>query len=113
LVTFLGGEQDAGPKMKNTTGWEQKDDFNDGNPLLNGNNTSGFSALPAGICSGEGMDSFIELDAEWWSATDWSASTSPKHWAWSCRLYYDLNSNVSINGNLTKNCGLSVRCVKN
>jgi len=49
LIDYLGGEEIAGLKMKNTTGWE---DYKGKNG--NGTNESGFAGLPGGFSNGSG-----------------------------------------------------------
>jgi len=98
LIKFLGGKEIAGKKLKNTSGWD-----NNGN----GNNQSGFSALPGagadftGYCSGIGDYSY------WWSSTE---DDDESALGISLESYSDI---VSINNGTYKWAGYSIRCVRN
>jgi uncharacterized protein (TIGR02145 family) len=59
LIDYLGGEIEAGVKMKSTIGWND-----DGN----GTNESGFSGLPAGDRNWSFYD--IGKCGYWWSSTE-------------------------------------------
>lgn len=98
LVNYLGGDE-AGNKMKNTSGWEN---FGGGN----GNNNSGFSALPAGLRLDD-IGSFGEVSVYgyFWSSNE-NGSTDA-----SCCQVWCGNSIVRCISN-NKGCGFSVRCVK-
>jgi uncharacterized protein (TIGR02145 family) len=91
---YLGA--DAGFRMKSTFGWT-----NHGN----GNNTSGFNVLPAGIRQEStgftGMGNMTQL---------WSASVLIGHGAWTRVMAYDDNLVSRFSGNLK--FGYSVRCIK-
>jgi uncharacterized protein (TIGR02145 family) len=96
LTDYLGGESEAGTKMKSSSGWK-----NNGN----GNNTSGFAGLPGGFRYYNGRLSTIGADGGWWSSSEDNI-----RYAWSPRLsnnsgyvnrYYSLKQN-----------GFSVRCLK-
>jgi uncharacterized protein (TIGR02145 family) len=75
-----------------------------GNDLTR-NNRSGFSALPGGYRSGPGKYTNVGLYGYWWSATERDAN--------SARLrYLDCNdTQLSMNTD-NKNCGFSVRLVR-
>jgi uncharacterized protein (TIGR02145 family) len=96
LTNHLGGIDVAGMKMKSTSGW---------NSNGNGDNSSGFNALPAG-----GLDhkyGFITINtiAVFSSATENSTST-----AWYRGLIFSENK---VNRNdPVKSDGYSVRCIK-
>ena len=101
VQNFLGGENTAGGKMKETgtTYWRS--------PNTGATNESGFSALPGGSRSTDGSFSLINLWGMFWSGTE--QENAPDH-AW-------FRSVLSTNGNLyryngNKNAGLSVRCLK-
>ena len=95
LSDYLGGEESAGGKIKNTSGWK------DGN----GNNSSGFTGLPGG-CRGSSGDFYnVGRGGGWWSASEANGSL-----AWDRKLgssSYDLNRLSYF-----KATGFSVRCVK-
>jgi len=97
LSSFLGGSESAAKKMKSTSGWEK-----DGN----GNNESGFSALPAGILSTEYDYEFggLGVIAFWWS------STERRENAWYRVIEY--TDRGGIYQDIDKLHGLSVRCIK-
>jgi len=105
------GYYDAGAKLKSTGGWETQKNDN----KYNGTNTSGFNAVPAGIClpggSGVGMGKgflFLGETAQWWSAEGYG-SDSQNAAAFSISYY----SSELKEANYHKNRGFSVRCVKN
>jgi uncharacterized protein (TIGR02145 family) len=99
LTDYLGNES-AGTKMKNTSGWY--------NPTGNGNNSSGFSALPGGE-KGFHFDFFgIESMGSWWSSSMDENSYFKNPWS------RELNSSEGRVKRLAihENCGFSVRCLK-
>ena len=76
-------------------------------PNVEATNSSGFTALPAGIRSFyDGTFSDLQRDTAWWSSTQAGASTD----AWTRGLSYATGT-VSRN-DMFKKHGLSVRCVK-
>jgi uncharacterized protein (TIGR02145 family) len=96
LSDYLGGDEEAGTKMKSTSGW-----FENGN----GTNSSGFSGLPGGGRSGSGTFVNIGKDGYWWSSTEGGTN-----YAWDrSLLYYDGDVNRT---NGSKENGFSVRCLR-
>jgi uncharacterized protein (TIGR02145 family) len=100
LIAFLGGEDIAGGKLKEsgTAHWQD--------PNVGATNESGFTALPACIRGYDGL--FVgpcTHSATWWSSTSHTGS-----YAW----YSAIISGSSIaNTNTTiKGYGRSVRCVR-
>ena len=96
LSDYLGGEEFAGKKMKNLSGW-----LDEGN----GNNSSGFSGLPGGFCTISGNFRYVGDFGVWWSASEYDDSD-----AWGLGLvsaYSNLHRDYSI-----KSFGKSVRCVE-
>ncbi len=94
LTDYLGGESEAGDKMKSRSGW-----YDDGN----GTNSSGFSGLPGGTRASWGQ--FHDGQGAWWSS-----SMGDEHYAWYRYLYYygdDIQRNADF-----KEAGTYVRCVK-
>lgn len=98
LTDNLGGNDVAGGKIKNTSGWE-----NDGG----GTNESGFAGLPGGARSSDGVGIFSMLGFAgfWWTSTEVSINVL---WMRSVNAY---------NGGLykedyDKQRGYSVRCLK-
>ena len=95
LSNFLGGEKQAGAKMKSTAGWIQG----------NGSNTSGFTGLPGGYRLYNGGFNDFGNSGYWWSSSESNESD-----AWYRKLY---NHNyVFFRTNYLKNNGLPVRCVR-
>jgi uncharacterized protein (TIGR02145 family) len=99
LTTFLGGENVAGGKLKETgmTHWIS--------PNTGATNETGFSALPGG-----GRDSYggffdVGRNGGWWSSDDYNTNS-----AWYFYLYNDYN-NVNKPSD-SKSNGYSVRCLK-
>ena len=99
LTNWLGGENQAGGKMKETgfSHWLS--------PNTGATNSSGFTGLPGGYRDDLGVFHDIYYYGGWWSSSESSSSTS-----WSRYLYFGI-------GNVTrlayyKQYGFSVRCIK-
>ena len=133
LYTYLGGEDVAGKKMKSTSGWgswteditcsncktwnaeyRRKKECNvcqdtrvNGKKTYSGNgiNSSGFSGLPGG-CRNLKFD-FVSMgwETNWWSASEFNVSN-----AW-VRYLYETSSELG-RYDYNKDCGFSVRCVR-
>lgn len=101
MINYLGND-DAERKLKNTEGWKT-DDFGE-----NGNNESGFSALPAGFITYLGIFGATDRFAHFWT----TPVIKDTNKGWSRRL--DLGNFVQIARNYDSSAGngLSVRCVK-
>lgn len=97
LTDYLGGEEAAGIKLKSTIGWEYNG---------NGNNESGFTALPGGFRHSNGDFGYIGHYGFWWSASLFSTSE-----AWYRGMGYNFNTVYRIPS--TKEFGFSVRCLMN
>jgi uncharacterized protein (TIGR02145 family) len=96
LNDYLGGDMQAGPKMKSQTGWD-----NGGN----GTNSSGFNAIPSGYRGIEGNCISRGIIENWWSSTE-----SNNNLAWKRGLGYSF---IELNRfDPSKGYGFSVRCVK-
>ena len=97
LALELGGYPLAGRRMKNKSGW---------NMMGNGNNQSGFSALPGG---GRGVfGSFLDLGdyGNWWAANEASPNDA-------CFVYLTfIDSSMMVRKDGFKSSGFSVRCVQ-
>ncbi len=100
LVEFLGGESNAGGKLKSTDVryWI--------NPNTGATNESGFAALPGGTRYGNGLFFSIKSIGSWWTLNKTNTLNG----------YYRSLNNASIT--VTRNYtdltfGNSVRCVKN
>jgi len=100
LENFLGGSSVAGGKLKSVSPLWQS-------PNTGATNSSGFSGLPGGVTSWNGIYySYIGKNGLWWSSTQLSVT------AW-YRALNSYNGNVDRGGwNNFKRCGWSVRCVK-
>ena len=95
LIDGLGGEDIAGAKLKSTTGWLSN----------NGNNSSGFSARPAGYKQHNSNDFYApKARTLWWSSTESTASI------WIRRIDYEEDKIKRICNLGT--FGFSVRCIK-
>ena len=101
LTDYLGGESEAGTKMKSSSGWK-----NNGN----GNNTSGFAGLPGGDRNSYyGNFSYIGAYGYWWSSSEHDASIDASI-AWCRNLNcYDGHVPSYTDG---KRHGASVRCLR-
>jgi uncharacterized protein (TIGR02145 family) len=102
LVGWRGSNE--GTKMKATEGWD-----NNGN----GTNSSGFSALPAGIRNDHGIFTDVGKTAHFWSTTEYLHNTTH---AFNRKLTYN-HAGVgwflaSHYYGYPKDFGFSVRCVK-
>jgi uncharacterized protein (TIGR02145 family) len=95
LTDYLESEKVAGVKLKVTSS---------NSPAWDGNNTSGFSALPAGY-SVSGTSNGVGTDASFWTATEYNATR-----AWLRNL--DTGDAQSNRDYYNKTLGFSVRCVK-
>lgn len=88
---------DVGKQLKSTQGWFTR---------TNGENRSGFSALPGGMRGENGDFVAHEYDGYFWT------SNSTKYESGSMRkLSY--NYDGSWRSSVKKSCGLYVRCIKN
>jgi uncharacterized protein (TIGR02145 family) len=109
LYSFLGGEDVAGFKLKEngTSHWID--------PNTDATNESGFTALPGGFrgnISFFGMSmgygyAYLNRDGIWWSTSTDSTSVYAGY-----RLL-DHYISKGDKGYISKNCGYSIRCVKN
>ena len=97
LTDYLGGESEAGKKMKSTSGW--KDNGNE-------TNSSGFSGLPGGYRGYNGTLFNIDNYGHWWS----SAKYGTKNLAWYRSLYY--GDGIVDRSYYVKRSGFSVRCLR-
>jgi len=97
LTDYLGGEDVAGGKMKETgtTHWR--------NPNTGATNACGFTTLPSGCLTTD----FYDLN---YGGYFWSSSVNDIHGAWYISLS-NYNTNVSCASDKT-HVGFSVRCVK-
>ncbi len=100
LMEFLGGEQVAGGKLKQT-GTEYWN-----SPNADATNESGFNALPGGTRSPmSGFFAGLGTTGSWWSTSVQNAEYS---YVWGLTS----SNGFAAHYDLKKNSGLSVRCVK-
>ena len=103
LSDFLGGDDNAGTKMKSKTGWKVG---------CNGTNSSGFNGLPGGWRYNDGIFSDIGTHGFWWSSTE-SEFDREYH---AQDLVYDLHLNdcsgKAYGRSRDKHDYLSVRCLR-
>jgi uncharacterized protein (TIGR02145 family) len=101
LTTFLGGEDNAGGKMKETgtVHWQS--------PNTGASNESGFTGYPGGGRYFDGTFSSLGCIGCWWSSTELSTYIYNGRGRY---LYHDLSLVYSGSGN--KRDGFSIRCVK-
>jgi uncharacterized protein (TIGR02145 family) len=97
LTDNLGGEEVAGTKMKNTSGWIENG---------NGTNESGFSGLPGGGRNEYGTFYYFDY-CYWWSSTEDYDYTN---YAWYRNLYF--NYGLVNRYSNHKRFGFSVRCLR-
>jgi uncharacterized protein (TIGR02145 family) len=104
LIDYLGGENLAGGKMKETgtAHWTS--------PNGGADNSSGFSALPGGFRSSGGPNEGVIYDqignyGFWWSSTEGSNNQA---WYRSINHGYPYTYRV----NISKQYGFSIRCVR-
>ena len=105
LSNFLGGEEIAGGKMKETgtTHWQT--------PNTGANNSSGFSGLPGAFRNhlGQFLNAGIGFGGQagaWWTSSEYN-----NQGAWERFLSYD-NAFLYRDNNWGKIAGHSIRCVK-
>jgi uncharacterized protein (TIGR02145 family) len=113
LWNYLGGDTLAGEKMKNIRGWSMNG---------NGNNSSGFSALPGGNRE-QGKFTLSSEFGFFWSSTQASntiAENTDETWAMEPNCNFSWYNELSCTDSKVhsawcysnKRCGYSVRCVK-
>jgi uncharacterized protein (TIGR02145 family) len=95
LTSSLGGEDVCGKKLRNTTGW-----YTNGN----GDNSSGFAALPGGQCTGYSFEQIGELGFWWTSSECYSGAAYGR--------YLNYNYDPLKFASFSAGAGFSVRCVK-
>ncbi|MBP7102081.1 MAG: fibrobacter succinogenes major paralogous domain-containing protein [Bacteroidales bacterium] len=100
LINYLGGEEVAGNKLKET------DTIHWHSPNTGATNESGFTALPGGCRDMDGTFKLIGLSGWWWSATQFADLGAISHYI---SYYY---GSVEFNYDYQQ-YGYSVRCVKN
>jgi len=99
LIKNLLGVDYAGPKLKNNTGWKNR----------NGINKIGFSAIPGGLRNENGDFELLGKVAQWWSNSE-PVEVTKSNLIYSVKLN-DNTTEVSY-VKMKKESGLSVRCVR-
>lgn len=99
MIEFLGGSDEAGGKLKDyeTNKWRL--------PNTGGVNTSGFGALPSGMCYGDDNYSGQKFYTHFFTSTEYD-----KGEAYSLMLAYDYKKTYIYN--YKKNYAVSIRCIK-
>lgn len=99
LIEFLGGENIAGGKLKETgaTHWNS--------PNTGATNESGFTALPGGARFDDGFFQIGDIGV-WWSSTEKNV-----YFAWSWQLWNG-GQEIYNDNDYPKRYGFSIRCVK-
>ena len=99
LSDYLGGESEAGTKMKSTSGWVENG---------NGTNSSGFSGLPGGYRYYDGTFDDIGDYGYWWSSTE-DGTTVPGTAAWITTMaMYSGTTTIRIMGSLSVASGINL-----
>ena len=96
-VGYRGTNECAKLKETGTTHWQ--------GPNTDATNEGGFTALPGGGRSGNGLYNFIGTGSRWWTSTPNSSES-----AWDRGLDYFYKG--VYRGSYNKGIGLSVRCVR-
>ena len=106
LFSTVGGQSTAALALKSTTGWKDFYDFGELAHLGNGNDSYGFSVLPAGFKEYVNMVHNIGVATSFWTACETNAKNSS-------HVTFSYASDEAILSNQgDKNLGYSVRCVK-
>jgi uncharacterized protein (TIGR02145 family) len=107
LINFLGGKEVAGHKMKSDNGWNDWEDNYGEIKNRNGDDSSGFNALPGGARGINGSFRNISINTFFWSATEFSRDI-----AWR----FGMNGSEEVSRHYyfgSKSSGTSVRCLRN
>jgi uncharacterized protein (TIGR02145 family) len=97
LVTYLGSGGGGKLKSTGTTYWDS--------PNTSATNSTGFSGLPAGDRSYNGLFHYLGMYGCWWCTTEYSATDGLEY-------VVEYNSSGITRLAYSKGLGLSVRCVK-
>ena len=103
LVTFLGGDDIAGGKLKEAGSSHWFD------PNI-GTNESGFTALPGGYRLDGGSYSNMLYSGRYWSSTNYVPGPGEIESAYGRELNYAVTT--IVRGNIVKECSSSVRCLR-
>lgn len=102
LTDYLGGENEAGTKLKSNSGWNEYEGKNG-----NGNNSSGFAGLPGGFRDFFGPFHSMGCCSSWWSSTEENMNSRNGIFR-----FLSYNCKNVFKDNFTKRRGISVRCIK-
>ena len=105
LEDLAGGEIIAGGKLK-ATGTIEAGTGLWHDPNTGATNETGFTALPGGYRFDYGLFHYIGDNGRWWSATEYNDD-----YAWN--RYINYNGNSVYKRYNDKECGFSVRCLRN
>jgi len=97
LIAYLGGENVAGGELKATTILQNKD--------TNTTKSYDFNALPSGYRSYDGIFNDLGLNSYWWCSSEYNTG-----YVLEGNMLYMLMSEYWLS--YAKNCGFSVRCIK-
>lgn len=97
LVEATGGEKASGTKLKSMVLWKA--------PVVGADNSSGFTAIPAGYRSSNGDFHLMGTNASFWSAT-----YNNGYAAWHRQLFNAYSAVYRVSS--SKSLGLSVRCLR-
>lgn len=97
LIDYLGGDEKAGESLKSKTGWKSNE---------NGNNATGFNALPGGCRLDFGKFTKFGEEAYYWTNTEYSGANHGKNQVVNGEVHW------VTQGIFHKGGGLSIRCVK-
>jgi uncharacterized protein (TIGR02145 family) len=104
LVNDLG--ENAGSKLKSTTGWKIREEDNSNSTKSgNRNNSSGFAATPGGSRLYDGTFNYAGNYGYWWSSTKNSSLSS-----WNFFLSYEEDDSILDSSDF--DWGFSVRCIQ-
>ncbi|OFY71685.1 MAG: hypothetical protein A3G23_03815 [Bacteroidetes bacterium RIFCSPLOWO2_12_FULL_37_12] len=108
LIKFLGFE--SALKLKSTSDWDVNDvDYEEDDKPGNGDNQSGFNGKPGGYYMGKGYEisKDIQKVGRWWSSTEEDISRA-YYLSLSYMIFFAIEDN-----SVSKDFGLSIRCIKN
>ncbi len=100
LIDYLGGEQVAGTKMKNTSGWNEWN-----GKTGNGTNQSGLSVSPGGYRFDSGVFHSIGFASIWWTSSESGTGSA-------LASVINYSDGSAHKGNNLKSFGFSVCCLR-
>ena len=106
LFSAVGGQSTAALALKSTTGWKDFYDLGELAHLGNGNDSYGFSVLPAGYKDYVNMIQNVGVSTGFWTTCETNAESS------SLVVFSYGSDEAILSDQGYKNLGYSVRCVK-